>query len=137
MAKRHTSRAEAGDADSLQGRLASPAGLGLAAVATFLLALVSAGVFVWLATDVMAGEVWEVDTGLRSCAYGQSSPAMTFLMRAIGEVFDLTPRGIMKALDLRKPIYRPTAAYGHFGRDDRDFTWERTDKAKALAAAAR
>jgi len=40
-------------------------------------------------------------------------------------------------LDLNRPIYRPTAAYGHFGRDDLDLTWERTDRADALAAAAR
>jgi len=50
--------------------------------------------------------------------------------------FDLTPRGIMKALDLRRPIYLKTAAYGHFGRVDKDFTWERTDKAAALKKSA-
>jgi S-adenosylmethionine synthetase len=46
--------------------------------------------------------------------------------------FQLTPKGIMESLDLRRPIYRKTAAYGHFGRDDADFTWEKTDKASAL-----
>ncbi|MFA7095730.1 MAG: methionine adenosyltransferase [Gammaproteobacteria bacterium] len=50
--------------------------------------------------------------------------------------FDLRPRGIIKALDLLRPIYLPTAAYGHFGRDDVDLPWERTDKAEALRAAA-
>jgi S-adenosylmethionine synthetase len=50
--------------------------------------------------------------------------------------FDLTPRGIMKALNLRRPIYQKTAAYGHFGRTDKDFTWERTDKAAALKKSA-
>ena len=46
------------------------------------------------------------------------------------------PRGIMEELDLRRPIYRKTAAFGHFGRSEPEFTWERTDKAAALKAAA-
>jgi len=50
--------------------------------------------------------------------------------------FQLTPKGIMESLDLRRPIYRKTAAYGHFGRDDADFTWEKTDKANALREQA-
>ena len=58
---------------------------------------------------------------------------MTDLVRA---VFSLTPRGIIESLDLRRPIYRPTAAFGHFGRSEPTFTWERTDKAEALRKAA-
>jgi S-adenosylmethionine synthetase len=54
----------------------------------------------------------------------------------IRETFPLTPSGIIKHLDLRRPIYRKTAAGGHFGRNEKEFTWERTDKAKQLAAAA-
>jgi len=50
--------------------------------------------------------------------------------------FQLTPRGIMEMLDLRRPIYKKTAAYGHFGRNDPDFSWEKTDKAAALRADA-
>jgi S-adenosylmethionine synthetase len=50
--------------------------------------------------------------------------------------FDLRPAAILRDLDLRRPIFRKTAAYGHFGRHDHDFTWERTDKAEALRAAA-
>jgi S-adenosylmethionine synthetase len=50
--------------------------------------------------------------------------------------FQLTPRGIMESLNLRRPIYRKTAAYGHFGRRDKDFTWEATDKAAALREQA-
>jgi S-adenosylmethionine synthetase len=50
--------------------------------------------------------------------------------------FKLTPKGIIDSLDLRRPIYRKTAAYGHFGRNDPDFKWEATDKAEALKAAA-
>ena len=50
--------------------------------------------------------------------------------------FKLTPKGIIESLNLRRPIYRKTAAYGHFGRSDRDFTWEATDKAARLASEA-
>jgi S-adenosylmethionine synthetase len=54
----------------------------------------------------------------------------------VTEHFDLRPGAIIRELDLRRPIYSKTAAYGHFGRDDHDFTWERTDKADALRQAA-
>jgi S-adenosylmethionine synthetase len=54
----------------------------------------------------------------------------------INEHFDLRPRGIIQMLDLLRPIYSKTAAYGHFGREEPEFTWERTDKAAALRAAA-
>jgi S-adenosylmethionine synthetase len=54
----------------------------------------------------------------------------------ISEHFDLRPGAIIRDLDLRKPIYQKTAAYGHFGRDDIEFTWERTNKAAALKKAA-
>jgi S-adenosylmethionine synthetase len=60
--------------------------------------------------------------------------AITSIVR---EHFKLTPRGIMEELDLRRPIYKKTAAFGHFGRTEPEFTWERTDKAAALRAAAR
>jgi len=50
--------------------------------------------------------------------------------------FKLTPRGIIEMLDLRRPIYKKTAAFGHFGRSEPEFTWERTDKAAALKADA-
>ncbi|SES63551.1 S-adenosylmethionine synthetase [Salinibacillus kushneri] len=54
------------------------------------------------------------------------------MVRAIRKTFDLRPAGIIKMLDLRRPIYKDTAAYGHFGRTDRDFPWERTDKVEGL-----
>jgi S-adenosylmethionine synthetase len=57
------------------------------------------------------------------------------IVKAIREVFDLRPSALIEQLDLRRPIYRATAAYGHFGRELPDFTWERTDRADALAAA--
>jgi S-adenosylmethionine synthetase len=53
---------------------------------------------------------------------------------AVRQVFQLTPKGIIESLDLKRPIYRQTATYGHFGRSEPDFTWERTDKAEALRA---
>jgi len=53
----------------------------------------------------------------------------------VREHFDLRPKGLVAMLDLKRPIYRKTAAYGHFGREDPDFTWENTDKADALKAA--
>jgi S-adenosylmethionine synthetase len=58
------------------------------------------------------------------------------LCELVREVFPLTPAGIIKHLDLRRPIYRKTAAGGHFGRNEPEFTWERTDKARELAKAA-
>ena len=54
----------------------------------------------------------------------------------VSKVFDFTPGGIIKKLDLRRPIFRKTAAYGHFGREDADFTWEKTDMVDALKAEA-
>jgi S-adenosylmethionine synthetase len=54
------------------------------------------------------------------------------LVSLVNKHFDLRPAGIIKTLDLRRPIYRKTAAYGHFGRNDEDFTWEKTDKAEIL-----
>jgi S-adenosylmethionine synthetase len=58
------------------------------------------------------------------------------LCELVREIFPLTPAGIIKHLDLRRPIYRKTAAGGHFGRSEPEFSWEKTDKAKALAKAA-
>ena len=58
------------------------------------------------------------------------------MVELVREHFDLRPRGLVTMLDLLKPGYKPTAAYGHFGREDRDFSWEKTDKAEALRAAA-
>jgi S-adenosylmethionine synthetase len=75
--------------------------------------------------------------------FGTSEIPEEAIMEAVQEVFDLTPKGIIAALDLQKPIYRPTAAYGHFGRtperkgDRTYFTWERTDRATALERAVR
>jgi S-adenosylmethionine synthetase len=59
------------------------------------------------------------------------------LCELVRKIFPLTPAGIIKYLDLRRPIYRKTASGGHFGRNDPDFTWEKTDRAAELAAAAK
>ncbi|MBK8767203.1 MAG: methionine adenosyltransferase domain-containing protein, partial [Burkholderiaceae bacterium] len=58
------------------------------------------------------------------------------LSALVQEHFDLRPKGIIQMLDLLRPIYGKTAAYGHFGREEPEFSWERTDKAAALRAAA-
>ncbi len=58
------------------------------------------------------------------------------LSALVAEHFDLRPKGIVQMLDLLRPIYQKTAAYGHFGRDEPEFTWERTDRARALRDAA-
>ena len=68
--------------------------------------------------------------------FGTEKVSVGAIENAITEVFDLRPGAIIRDLDLRRPIYRKTAAYGHFGRSDRDFTWERTDRTQALAEAA-
>ena len=75
-------------------------------------------------------------TSISVQTFGTSKHSDTKLTELIREYFDLTPFGIMKMLDLLKPIYRQTAAYGHFGREDIDLSWEHTDKAEALKDAA-
>ena len=65
--------------------------------------------------------------------YGTGQVDDEAIVRAVKKVFDLTPSGIINALDLRKPIYRKTAAYGHFGRDD--FSWEKTDRIEDIKKA--
>jgi S-adenosylmethionine synthetase len=68
--------------------------------------------------------------------HGTGRVSENALAKLVRGNFELTPRGIIESLDLRKPIYRRTAAYGHFGRDEEGFTWEKTDKAEALRADA-
>ncbi len=75
-------------------------------------------------------------TSIRVETFGTSQFTNTQLDQLVRAYFDLRPRAISTMLDLNRPIYRPTAAYGHFGRDDLDLTWERTDRAQALADAA-
>jgi S-adenosylmethionine synthetase len=68
--------------------------------------------------------------------FGTENVPVTTIEELVRDHFDLRPAAILRDLDLRRPIYSKTAAYGHFGRDDGEFTWERTDKAHALRAAA-
>lgn len=76
-------------------------------------------------------------TSIRVETFGTSNLSNAQLDQLVRAHFDLRPRAIATMLDLNRPIYRPTAAYGHFGRDDLDLTWERTDRAQALADAAK
>jgi S-adenosylmethionine synthetase len=69
---------------------------------------------------------------IRVEAFGTGSHEEDVLVRLVRKHFDLTPRGIIESLELRRPIYRATAYHGHFGREDAGFPWERTDKADAL-----
>jgi S-adenosylmethionine synthetase len=69
--------------------------------------------------------------------FGTGTVSNERLIQAVRENFDLRPAGIIEMLDLRRPIYRQTAAYGHFGRTDIDLPWERTDKVAALLASVK
>ncbi|ANX04542.1 methionine adenosyltransferase [Immundisolibacter cernigliae] len=75
-------------------------------------------------------------TSIMVDTFGTGQVSNLTLTRLVREHFDLRPAGILRMLDLKRPIYRATASYGHFGRDEADFTWERTDRAEALRAAA-
>jgi S-adenosylmethionine synthetase len=75
-------------------------------------------------------------TSISIDTFGTAKIAEDVIINLIRKNFDLRPKGLINMLNLKRPIYRPTAAYGHFGREQADFTWERTDKADALRAAA-
>ncbi len=75
-------------------------------------------------------------TSISIDTFGTAKVAESKIIDLVRTHFDLRPKGLINMLDLKRPIYRPTAAYGHFGREQADFTWERTDKADALRAAA-
>jgi S-adenosylmethionine synthetase len=68
--------------------------------------------------------------------FGTETVSLDAIQRAVDEVFDLRPAAIIRDLDLLRPIYAKTAAYGHFGRDEKEFSWEATDRADALRSAA-
>ena len=75
-------------------------------------------------------------TSISVNTFGTSTVGDAEIARLVRDHFDLRPKGIIEMLDLMRPIYRKTASYGHFGRNDVDFPWERTDKADALRASA-
>jgi len=75
-------------------------------------------------------------TSVMVTTFGTGKISDEKLAQIVTEVFDLRPKGIVQMLDLLRPIYRKTAAYGHFGREEPEFSWERTDKVAALRAAA-
>jgi S-adenosylmethionine synthetase len=75
-------------------------------------------------------------TSISVNTFGTGKISDELIVNLVRDVFDLRPRGIIEMLDLKRPIYRATAAYGHFGREDANFTWERTDKIDALKSGA-
>ncbi|EHR62406.1 methionine adenosyltransferase [Saccharomonospora cyanea] len=104
----------------------------------------------WVAKNIVAAGLAERAEIQVAYAIGKAAPVGLFvetfgtekvdpakIQAAITEVFDLRPAAIIRDLDLLRPIYAPTAAYGHFGRTDLDLPWERTDRAPALKDAAR
>ena len=103
----------------------------------------------WVAKNIVAAELADRVEVQVAYAIGKAHPVGVFvetfgtekvapekIEKAIFEVFDLRPAAIVRDLDLLRPIYQRTAAYGHFGRTEPDFSWERTDRAEALASAA-
>jgi len=102
----------------------------------------------WVAKNVVAAGLAKRCEVQVAYAIGKAQPVGVFvetfgtgitsdekIQEAILKVFDLRPAAIIRDLDLKRPIYRKTAAYGHFGREDKDFTWENTDRAEDLKAA--
>jgi len=75
-------------------------------------------------------------TSISINTFGTGTISDEKIIHLVREHFDLRPRGLIAMLDLKRPIYRNTAAYGHFGRTEPEFTWERTDKAEALRASS-
>jgi S-adenosylmethionine synthetase len=75
-------------------------------------------------------------TSISVNTFGTGKLSDEAIVTLVREHFDLRPQGLIEMLDLKRPIYRATAAYGHFGREEPNFTWEKTDKAEALRAAA-
>ena len=71
-------------------------------------------------------------TSIRVDTFGTEQVSEEVIVEAISKTFDLTPKGIINSLQLKRPIYRQTAAYGHFGRDDLDLPWEKLDKVEIL-----
>jgi S-adenosylmethionine synthetase len=103
----------------------------------------------WVAKNVVAAELASKCEVQVAYAIGKARPVGLFvetfgtgvvpnerIQQAVTEVFDLRPAAIINDLNLKRPIYRQTSAYGHFGRELPDFTWERTDRAAALKQAA-
>ena len=103
----------------------------------------------WVAKNVVAAGLADRCEAQVAYAIGKAKPVGLFvetfgteqvpverIQDAVLEIFDLRPGAIISDLDLLRPIYAQTAAYGHFGREEPDFTWERTDRADALRAAA-
>lgn len=98
--------------------------------------IVSAGIADKIEIQVSYAIGLATPTSIAVETFGTGKISDEKIVKLIQEHFDLRPKGIIKMLDLLKPIYRKTAAYGHFGREDAGFTWERLDKVKILKDAA-
>ena len=103
----------------------------------------------YIAKNIVAAELAEKCEVQLSYAIGVSQPTSVNvncfgtnkiseedIMKLIFRIFDMRPKAIIEHLDLRRPIYKKTSSYGHFGRNDEDFTWEKTDKAEVLRQQA-
>jgi S-adenosylmethionine synthetase len=103
----------------------------------------------WVAKNIVAAQLADRAEVQVAYAIGKAHPVGVFvetfgtekvapekIEKAVADVFDLRPAAIVRDLDLLRPIYSQTAAYGHFGREVPDFSWESTDRAKDLASAA-
>jgi S-adenosylmethionine synthetase len=102
----------------------------------------------WVAKNVVAAKIADRCEVQVAYAIGKAKPVGVFvetfgtgvvdddkIQQAILQVFDLRPAAIIRDLDLKRPIYRQTAAYGHFGREGKDFTWEQTNRVSELRKA--
>ena len=94
--------------------------------------IVAAGLAEWCEVQVSYAIGVAEPTSINVNTFDSGKIDQAEIESRVREVFDLRPKGIIKMLDLKRPIYQDTAAYGHFGREDDSFTWEKVDQIEAL-----
>ena len=94
--------------------------------------IVAAGLAEWCEVQVSYAIGVAEPTSINVNTFDSGKIDQAEIESMVREVFDLRPKGIIKMLDLKRPIYQDTAAYGHFGREDGSFTWEKVDQIEAL-----
>ena len=94
--------------------------------------IVAAGLAEWCEVQVSYAIGVAEPTSINVNTFDSGKIDQAEIESRVREVFDLRPKGIIKMLDLKRPIYQDTAAYGHFGREDNSFTWEKVDQIEAL-----
>ena len=94
--------------------------------------IVAAGLAEWCEVQVSYAIGVAEPTSINVNTFDSGKIDQAEIESMVREVFDLRPKGIIKMLDLKRPIYQDTAAYGHFGREDDSFTWEKVDQIEAL-----